>query len=88
LIDHVVVDTAPRPAEHYSQAVRAGDFVFLAGQVPRGIDGSYVPASVREETDLMLRNVAASPHHRGGRAAVDAGGAGVVLYVGGKPPAQ
>ncbi|WP_245862011.1 RidA family protein [Phycicoccus duodecadis] len=50
---------APRPAGPYSQAVRAGDFVFVSGQVPRGVDGSYVPGDVASETRLTLRNLAA-----------------------------
>jgi 2-iminobutanoate/2-iminopropanoate deaminase len=32
-------DAAPAPAGGYSQAIRAGDLVFLAGQTPRRPDG-------------------------------------------------
>jgi 2-iminobutanoate/2-iminopropanoate deaminase len=51
-------DQAPAPAGGYSQAIRAGDFVYVAGQ------GSLDPAtgavqgdSVEEQTALTLDNV-------------------------------
>ncbi|KRE60789.1 Rid family detoxifying hydrolase [Nostocoides sp. Soil756] len=50
---------APRPAGPYSQAIRAGDFLYVSGQVPRAADGSYAPADVASETRLTLRNLAA-----------------------------
>ena len=53
---------APAPFEGapYSQAIRAGDLVFVAGQVP--IDpatGALVDGGIREQTDQAFRNVAA-----------------------------
>lgn len=36
----VATDQAPSPAGPYSQAVRAGDYVFCAGQTPRAPDGT------------------------------------------------
>ena len=53
---------APAPFEGapYSQAIRAGDLVFVAGQVP--IDpatGALVDGAIREQTDQAFRNVAA-----------------------------
>jgi reactive intermediate/imine deaminase len=36
----MATDQAPSPAGPYSQAVRAGDFVFCAGQTPRDPDGT------------------------------------------------
>ena len=41
-----------------SPAVRAGDFVFVSGQVPVGEDGSIVPGGNGPETDQVLANVA------------------------------
>lgn len=55
----VYTPDAPRPAGNYSQAIRAGDFLFVSGQVPRSPDGSYTPASVADETRLTLQNLAA-----------------------------
>ncbi len=50
---------APPPAGHYSQAIRAGDFLFVSGQVPRRSDGTYQPADVATETRQVLDNLAA-----------------------------
>lgn len=52
-------DAAPQPAGHYSQAVRAGDFLFIAGQVPRRADGTYESADIEDEVTLTLENLAA-----------------------------
>ncbi len=40
-----------------SPAVRAGDFVFVSGQVPVGDDGKVVGGGVGPETDQVIRNV-------------------------------
>lgn len=48
---------APVPAGPYSQAIRAGDFLHVSGQVPRLPDGTYEPADVATETRLTLRNL-------------------------------
>lgn len=53
----VTAASAPPPAGPYSHAVRAGDFVFISGQVPRAPDGTYQPATVAEETRLTLLNL-------------------------------
>ncbi|MBB4919203.1 RidA family protein [Streptosporangium saharense] len=59
-------DRAPSPAGHYAQAVRAGDFVYVSGQVPRTPDGGYTPADVAAETRLTLGNLAAIAEAAGG----------------------
>lgn len=53
----VTVPGVPVPAGPYSHAVRAGDLVFVSGQVPRAADGSYEPADVGTETRRTLRNL-------------------------------
>lgn len=40
-------------------AVRAGDFVFVSGQVPVGADGAIVPGGVAAETRQVLENLSA-----------------------------
>ena len=57
--DAVFSAEAPPPAGHYSQAIRAGDFLFVSGQVPRRSDGSYQPSDVASETRQVLDNLAA-----------------------------
>jgi 2-iminobutanoate/2-iminopropanoate deaminase len=43
-----------------SPAVRAGDFVFVSGQVPVGSDGSVVPGGIEPQTRQVLDNVKAA----------------------------
>ena len=40
-----------------SPAVRAGDFVFVSGQVPVGADGKVVAGGVAAETRQVLENI-------------------------------
>jgi reactive intermediate/imine deaminase len=43
-----------------SPAMRAGDFVFVSGQVPVGGDGNIVPGGVGAETDQVIANIEAT----------------------------
>lgn len=43
-----------------SPAVRAGDFVFVSGQVPVGADGQVVSGGVGAETRAVMANVKAT----------------------------
>ncbi|MCR9235753.1 MAG: RidA family protein [Alphaproteobacteria bacterium] len=43
-----------------SPAVRAGDFVFISGQVPFGPDGIVVTGGISEQTEQVLENVKAA----------------------------
>lgn len=48
----------PHPtAGHFSPAVRAGDFVYVAGQVPRDADGTVVGSDVAQQTAATLENL-------------------------------
>jgi 2-iminobutanoate/2-iminopropanoate deaminase len=51
-------DLAPRPGGHYSQAVVANGFVFVAGQLPliTESDGK-VPVGIEAQTRQALKNV-------------------------------
>jgi len=56
----ISTDRAPRAIGPYSQAVRAGNFVFASGQIP--IDpatGEFVAGGIAEQTEQVLRNVTA-----------------------------
>src|ERR1051325_10177531 len=51
---------APEAIGPYSQAVRAGEFVFASGQIP--IDpatGQFVAGGIAEQTEQVLRNLSA-----------------------------
>lgn len=41
-----------------SPAVRAGDYVFVSGQVPVGADGEIVPGGIAGQTTQVLENIA------------------------------
>jgi 2-iminobutanoate/2-iminopropanoate deaminase len=56
----VQTDNAPAAIGPYSQAIKAGGFVFASGQV--GFDpktGEFVPGGVAEQTEQVLKNVSA-----------------------------
>jgi len=53
-------DQAPKAIGPYEQAIRAGDFVYTAGQIP--IDpqtGNLVPGGIAEQTRQVLENLKA-----------------------------
>ncbi len=43
-----------------SPAVRAGDLVYVSGQVPTGADGKVVEGGIEEQTTQVLENVKAA----------------------------
>ena len=56
----IATESAPKAIGPYSQAVRAGNFVFASGQIP--IDpatGQFVTGGVAEQTEQVLRNLTA-----------------------------
>ena len=56
----IATDGAPAAIGPYSQAVRAGNFLFLSGQI--GLDPTtmeLVAGGVAQQTDRVLRNLAA-----------------------------
>ncbi len=60
MVEYVFTERAPRPIGPYSQAVIAGNLLFLAGQIP--IDpktGELVSGGIREQTRRVLENVKA-----------------------------
>jgi 2-iminobutanoate/2-iminopropanoate deaminase len=56
----ISTDKAPKAIGAYSQAIRAGGFLFLAGQV--AVDpatGQLLQADVRAQTERVLKNISA-----------------------------
>ena len=64
----VVTTDAPRPVGPYSQAVRAGSLLFVAGQIPVDPATGTMPQGIRDQTAQSLRNL---------RAILAAAGAGL-----------
>jgi len=50
-------DRQPRP---FSPAVRAGDFVFVSGQVPANAEGEIVGGGIEAQTRQVMDNLAAA----------------------------
>ena len=56
----VRTDKAPQPVGPYSQAVVAGDFVYVAGQGPTDpATGKKVEGGIAAETEQVLKNIQA-----------------------------
>ena len=62
----VETDAAPPPGGPYSQAIVAGDLVFLAGQGPFEPDGTQVTGSFEEQARRTFANLAAVADAAGG----------------------
>ena len=52
-------EDAPPPAGPYSQAIRSGGFLFLAGQGPFRPDGSKVESSFEDQARQAFKNLQA-----------------------------
>lgn len=54
----IKTEDAPQAIGPYSQAVSAGGFVFLSGQIPLDpATGQFVEGGVAEQTEQVLRNL-------------------------------
>ena len=65
--EQISTEGAPRGTGAYSQAIRAGDFVFISGQGP--LDPSTIEVrgeTIEEQTEITLRNVDAIARAVGG----------------------
>ena len=50
---------APKAVGPYSQAVRAGDLLFIAGQIPLDLSGTMVEGDVARQARQVLDNIGA-----------------------------
>ena len=71
-------DDAPKPGGRYSHAVRAGDTVYLAGQVPHDPATGEQPEGFEEQARQAFRNLEAGARAAGASLA-DAVRVGVYL---------
>lgn len=66
----IVATEAPRGTGAYSQAIRAGDFVYISGQGPLDpANLEVVGTTIEEQTEVTLRNLAAIAAAAGGSLA-------------------
>lgn len=54
-METINTDKAPKPIGPYSQAVRAGNFLFTSGQICP--DNSDCPRGIAEQTEQVLKNL-------------------------------
>ncbi len=60
MVEIISTDKAPRPVGPYSQAIKAGPFLFISGQIP--IDPStneVIKGDIRAQTRRVLDNIKA-----------------------------
>ena len=71
----IISPDAPAPSGGYSQAIRAGDFLYLAGQGPFDASGERAGETVAEQVERVLGNLDAVARAAGGtlQAAVRVG---------------
>ena len=58
--ERIQTDDAPKAIGPYSQAIKAGGFIFASGQIP--LDprtGEFVAGGIREQTEQVMRNLSA-----------------------------
>lgn len=55
----IATPEAPAAIGPYSQAVRAGELVFVSGQLPLAVSGAAMPADVAAQTEACFKNIEA-----------------------------
>lgn len=56
-LSFVATDKAPAAIGPYSQAVKAGDYLFASGQIPLRPDGSLVEGDITVQTHQVFSNI-------------------------------
>jgi 2-iminobutanoate/2-iminopropanoate deaminase len=68
MTEPITTKDAPSAVGPYSQAVRAGDLVFLSGQIPLDpVTGQMVPGDIRAQTERVIKNLEAVLAAGGGK---------------------
>ena len=62
----IATSGAPDAIGTYSQAVRAGDTVYLSGQIPLDPESMALVSGIREQIHLVFRNLRAVAEAAGG----------------------
>lgn len=56
-LSYVATDKAPAAIGPYSQAVKAGEYLFASGQIPLRPDGSLVEGDITVQTHQVFNNI-------------------------------
>ena len=62
----IFTPNAPAPVGPYSQAIRVGNLIFVAGQIPLDHTTGIMPEGITGQTRLVLHNLAAVVEAAGG----------------------
>ena len=58
--ERIQTDNAPAAIGPYSQAIKAGGFVFVSGQIPTNPEtGEFVAGGIAEQTEQVFKNLKA-----------------------------
>jgi len=56
----ILTEKAPGPVGPYSQAIQAGEFLFVAGQIPFDVNANeLIKGDIRRATSVVLENIKA-----------------------------
>ena len=55
--NHIHTDDAAKPVAAYTQAVRAGDFVYVSGQTANDGKGGIIIGNIEDQTNLIMANI-------------------------------
>lgn len=64
--ERIFATQVPAPRGFYSQGVRAGDMVYISGQLPLNQDGELMGTSAEEQTKATLSHVVSIVEAAGG----------------------
>ncbi len=58
-IEKISTAAAPAAIGPYSQAIKAGDYLYFSGQIPLTPEGKVVVGTIEEQTEQVMSNMAA-----------------------------
>src|SRR5690625_7728037 len=59
MVKEIHTDQAPAAIGPYSQAIQAGDFIYVSGQIPVNPETGNVAEGIEEQTHQVLKNIQA-----------------------------
>ena len=54
----IVTEKSPKAIGPYSQGININDLIFVSGQIPVNAEIGEVPATIKEQTTQVLKNIA------------------------------